>query len=37
MWKLDVLGTRYVQSMCTGHTVKKNLLNNNPKKRQKKD
>lgn len=22
MWKLDILGTRYIQSMCMGHIAK---------------
>lgn len=22
MWKLDILGTRYIQSVCMGHIVK---------------
>lgn len=32
MWKLDILGTRYIQSMCMGHiAINKNQTENTNK------
>lgn len=33
MWKLDVLGTRYIQSVCMGHIVKTNCKTTTEQKR----